>query len=141
MTKDVLVSVSGTQFSTVSSEEPVEVVTNGSYFKKNNKHYVMYEEIIDGMNIMTKNTLKFDDSAFNLIRNGAINTNMLFEENKRNITSYNTPFGSLSIGIDASRIDVQESTDEIKVDIDYSIDVNCEHLADSKITLSVKPVK
>lgn len=141
MTKDVLVSVTGTQFSMANTDEPVEIVTNGSYYKKNNKHYVMYDELIDGMNVITKNTLKFDNNGFNLIRNGAINTNMLFEQNKRNITSYNTPFGSLSIGIDASKIDIVEEKEEIKVDIDYAIDVNCEHLADCKITLSVKSMK
>lgn len=141
MTKDVLVTVTGTQFSMSNTDEPVEIVTTGSYYKKNNKHYVLYDELIDGSNVVTNNTLKFDETAFNLIRNGAINTNMLFEENKRNITSYNTPFGSLSIGIDASKIDLVEEKEEIKVDIDYSIDVNCEHLADCKIKLSVKSKK
>ncbi len=141
MTKDVLISVTGTQFSNANTDEAVEVITNGTYFKKNNKHYVMYDELIDGMNIITKNTLKFNDTEFNLIRNGAVNTNMLFEENKRNITSYNTPFGSLSIGIDASKIEVKEADEEINVDIDYAIDINCEHLADSKISLSVKAVR
>lgn len=140
MTKDVLISVTGTQFSN-TPEEPVELVTSGSYFKKNNKHYVIYDELIEDMGITTKNTLKFDDSAFNLIRNGAVNTNMLFEENKRNITSYNTPFGSLSIGIDASKIDIKEEDERIDVDIDYAIDVNCEHLADCKIKLTVKSCK
>ena len=140
MTKDVLISVTGTQFSN-TPEEPVELITSGSYFKKNNKHYVIYDELIEDMGITTKNTLKFDDSAFNLIRNRAVNPNMLFEENKRNITSYNTPFGSLSIGIDASKIDIKEEDERIDVDIDYAIDVNCEHLADCKIKLTVKSCK
>lgn len=141
MTKDVLISVTGTQFSTENISEPVEIVTSGSYYKKNNKHYVIYDEIIDGTNVTTKNMLKFDDKGFNLIRTGDVNTNMVFEENKRSITNYTTPFGSLVIGLDASKIDVTENKEEIKVDIDYAIDVNYEHLADCKIKLSVKAVR
>lgn len=140
MTKDVLVSVSGLQFQ-ASETEPVEVITSGSYYKKNNKHYVKYDELIDGTNFMTKNMLKFDENGFNLIRSGVVSTNMLFEENKRNITSYNTPFGSFMVGIDASRIDIKEEDEQIDVDIDYAIDVNCEHLADCKIKLIVKSCK
>ena len=51
MTKDVLVSISGTQFADImQNEEPIEIVTNGNYYKKNNKHYVIYDEIIEGEN-------------------------------------------------------------------------------------------
>lgn len=139
MTKDVLVSISGTQFMNVTdTDEPIEIVTNGSYYKKNNKHYVIYDEIIEGVNGITKNTLKFDDNIFNLTRSGAINTSMIFEENKRNMTNYNTPFGTLTIGIDASSIEIEEKEEEINVNVDYAIDINYEYLADCKIALKIQ---
>lgn len=139
MTKDVLVSISGTQFMNVSeNDEPIEIVTNGSYYKKNKKHYVIYDEIIDGINGTTKNTLKFDDTIFNLTRSGAINTSMIFEENKRNMTNYNTPFGTLTVGIDASSIEIDEKEEEINVNVDYAIDINYEYLADCKIALKIQ---
>lgn len=139
MTKDVLVSVSGTQFmDALNSDTPIEIVTNGSYYYKNKKHYVIYDEIIEGIGGVTKNTLKFDDSFLNLTRSGAINTSMIFEENRRNMTNYNTPFGALTIGIDASKIDVFEEDREINVNVDYAIDVNYEHMADCKISLKIQ---
>lgn len=139
MTKDVLVSISGTQFMDAAvNDEPIEIVTNGNYYKKNNKHYVIYDEIIDGVNGVTKNTLKFDETFFNLTRSGAINTSMIFEENRRNMTNYNTPFGTLTIGIDASNIAIEETEEEINVNVDYAIDVNYEFLADCKIALKVQ---
>jgi len=139
MTKDVLVSISGTQFmQKTDDDEPIEVVTNGSYYKKNNKHYVIYDEIMDGVSGITKNTLKFDDSFFNLTRSGAINTSLIFEENKRNMTSYNTPYGALTIGIDASKIIIDEADEEINVSVDYAIDVNYEYMADCRIDLKIQ---
>jgi len=139
MTKDVLVSISGTQFMDMSeNDEPIEIVTNGSYYKKNKKHYVIYDEIIEGINGTTKNTLKFDENIFNLTRSGAINTSMIFEENRRNMTNYNTPFGTITVGIDASSITIDEKEEEINVNVDYAIDVNYEYLADCKIALKIQ---
>lgn len=140
MTKNVLVSITGTQFlDSQQSDEPIELVTNGTYYKKKNKHYVMYDEIIDGILGVTKNTLRFDEECFNLTRTGAVNSIMVFETKKRNITNYSTPFGSLTIGIDASNINIDETDEEINVAVDYAIDVNCEYLSDCKIVLKVQP--
>lgn len=139
MTKDVMVYIAGTQFNELNpQDEAIELVTRGTYYKKNNKHYVLYDELIEGVNGITKNTIKFDDDMFLLSRSGAINTSMLFEENKRNVTNYKTPFGNIVIGLDASNIDINENDDEIKVNVDYSIDANYEFLADCKIALKIK---
>ena len=40
------------------------------------------------------------------------------QKNKKNITYYNTPYGSLLVGIDAYRVDVQEISGEIKKGLD-----------------------
>lgn len=138
MTKDVVLSIVGMQFSERVDEEPIELVTRGSYYKKNNKHYVIYDEMIEGINGVTKNTVKFDDSAFYLSKSGAINTTMLFEEKKRNMTNYKTPFGNIVIGLDTSNISVEEDDSEIKVNVDYSIDANYEYLADCSISMKIQ---
>ena len=44
MTKDVIVTISGLQFAQETETEPVEIVTAGSYYKKNGKHYIIYDE-------------------------------------------------------------------------------------------------
>ena len=137
MTKDVLISVSGIQFGPDVNGEKVEVITKGNYYKKNNKHYLLYDEITEGIEGVTKNLVKFDDSAFQLTKSGVTNVNMLFEENKRNITNYITPFGNIMIGIDARSIEVKESKDQIRIRIDYALDVNYEHLANCEIRMDI----
>lgn len=138
MTKDVILNITGMQFTETSNDEPIELVTRGNYYKKNNKHYVIYDEMIEGVSGVTKNTIKFDDSMFHLTKTGAINTSMIFEENRRNITNYSTPFGSIVIGLDASNISVEELEEEIKVRVDYAIDANCEYLADCNISMKIQ---
>ena len=137
MTKDVMISVSGIQFGPDVDGEKVEVITKGNYYKKRTKHYLLYDEITEGIDGVTKNTVKFDDKAFQLTKSGVTNVNMLFEENKRNITNYITPFGSITIGIDAHNIEVTETEEQIRIRIDYALDVNYEHLADCEIRMDI----
>lgn len=139
MTKDVIVHIKGTQFNDMSpADEAIELVTRGTYYKKNNKHYVIYDEFIEGVSGVIKNTLKFDDDTFLLTRSGAINTTMMFEENKRNITNYKTPFGSVVIGINATCIDLTEEKELINANVEYSIDANYEFLSDCNISLQIE---
>lgn len=139
MTKDVLVTVKGTQLMSDGNDN-IEIIVPGNYYKKNNKHYVIYEEIVDGSSAITKNRLKFDDKNFNLVRTGAINVNMILEENKRNISSYMTPFGELTVGFDVKKIDIDETEDLINIGINYDLDVNYENLGNCRIEMAIKAV-
>lgn len=54
MTKDVLVSISGmhmgiTEPQPDEGDEPIEVVTPASYYCRNGKHYIIYDEVMEGM--------------------------------------------------------------------------------------------
>ncbi|HOO28439.1 MAG TPA: DUF1934 domain-containing protein [Lachnospiraceae bacterium] len=137
MTKDVIVSISGLQFGNDMENDKIEIITSGNYYKKNNKHYVLYEEITEGFEGVTKNIVKFDERVFNLTKSGITNVNMVFEKDKRSITNYITPYGNILVGIDANKIDVRESNEKIQINIDYALDVNYEHLADCKIHMDI----
>ena len=57
---------------------------------------------------------------------------------KKNVTYYYTPYGSLLIGIDATKLDVKEAEDSLEVTVDYALEVNYEHLADCTIVMKVQ---
>ena len=138
MTKDVLVTISGLQvIEQESGVEPVEIITAGDYYKKNDKHYVIYEEITEGFGQATKNRLKFSEHMLELSRSGLVNVHMIFQENKKNLTNYNTPFGQIIVGIDTKKIRIEEKPDNIIVDVDYALDINYEFLSDCHITVNI----
>ena len=56
MTNEVLVHVSGVQHE-VEGGEPVVLVTSGTYYYKNDKHFLLYEEIDDD-GMVSKNVIK-----------------------------------------------------------------------------------
>ncbi len=137
MTKDVLITVSGTQFGPDTDGDPVEIITGGTYYKRNGKHYLLYDELVDENHNVNKNRAKFNENMFTLTKSGITNTNMVFELNKKNLTNYITPFGALLIGIEATAINVQESEERITVQIDYGLDINYEHLANCQIRMEI----
>ena len=73
-----------------------------------------------------------------ITRRGVSNVHMMFEKNRKNVTYYYTPYGSLLIGIDAKSVDVQETENDIDVKVNYELEVNYEHMADCCITMNIK---
>ena len=43
------------------------------------------------------------------------------------------------VGIDTSDIRVEEEEQLLRVNVDYSLDINYEHVSDCSITVSVRP--
>ena len=85
-----------------------------------------------------KSTIKLAPDYMELIRRGSLSTHMVFETNKKNVTYYNTPFGSIPMGVDARKVSLQESEDEILAEIHYLLDMNYQHVADSTIHIEVR---
>ena len=63
---------------------------------------------------------------------------MPFEEKKKNMTYYNTPFGNLMIGLYTNRIQLEEKEEDIRIVVDYALDINYEFISDCVITIVVK---
>ncbi len=140
MTKDVLISIRGLQFSN-DEDDSLELVCGGTYYFKNNKHYVIYEEAVDDSAKPTKNTAIISDKKFELKKNGVISTQMTFEEKQKHMTYYETPVGNLIIGTNTSKVQVAESDDEISVHIKYALDINYEFMTDCEILFKVSAKK
>lgn len=144
MTKDVLVSISGMQMAINDGEsnddEPIEVLSPGTYYYKNGKHYVFFEEVAEGLQGVTKTQIKWKDSELlEVSKKGLSNVHMIFERNKKNRCYYDTPFGRLNLGIFMTDMLVDEKENYIHIQAEYSLDVNCEPLADCSIQIHICP--
>ena len=137
MTKDVLVKISGLQFAEDQDNGPVEIITTGNYYKKNGKHYILYDEVQEGFDGVTKSVIKVNDDFLDVTNKGVTNVHMLFEKNKKNMSYYNTPFGNLLVGINATDVKVNETEDNIDIKVDYKLEVNYEHLAECSISMNI----
>ena len=95
MTKEVLLAIKGLQFDGSSEDMEIETVAPAEYYKKNNSHYVIYEEASEGFQETTKNVIKFKENSLDLLKRGLVNVHMVFEQNKKNITTNSTPYGDI----------------------------------------------
>ncbi len=138
MTKDVIVSIRGLQFDNGEDGEKIESIQRGEYYIRNDSHYVVYEEVIEGMKTPVKNLIKFRPGEMHLSKRGALNVHMDFVENQKNLADYRTPFGSVVIGLEASRVAMEEEEKRVVVQVDYTLDVNYEYLADCKIHIDIR---
>ncbi|MCI9199308.1 MAG: DUF1934 domain-containing protein [Lachnospiraceae bacterium] len=139
MTKEVLLSLQGLQFDAVSADgDKIETITPAEYYKRNDSHYVIFEEAMEGFQEKTKNVIKFKENSLDLTKKGLVNVHMIFEENKKNMTNYATPYGNILIGIDARSVRLKEKEERIEVDVDYALEVNYEHFADCKIKMDIR---
>lgn len=140
MTKDVLVTIRGMQnLEEAGDPEEVELVAKGNYYFKNGHHFIFFDEMTEGISEPTKNSIKISAGSVEVKRKGAANVQMIFEENKKNLTYYATPFGNLQMGISATRIDLREEEENLDLCIDYALEINAEHAADCQIYVNVKP--
>lgn len=137
MTKEVLISIKGLQFDGDVDSNEIEVITKADYYKKNGKHYLLYEEVQEGMDGTVKNTLKFKEHYMDLLRQGANNVHMIFDEENKTLSNYETPYGDILIGIDTDSVKFTETEHRIRLDVEYSLEVNYEHLSDCKLQVDI----
>ncbi|MBQ2901084.1 MAG: DUF1934 domain-containing protein [Agathobacter sp.] len=138
MTKEVIVTICGLQNGPETDGEPIEMIVSGEYFYKNKKHYILYDEVMEGESQVTKNRIKISDGQMELTKSGVVNVHMVFEEKVKNITHYYTPYGSLMMGIDGKKVEIKESEHEMDIVVEYAMEMNQEFVADCNIRINVK---
>lgn len=137
MTKDVILSISGLQLDENGEDTNVETFTAAKYYKKDNSHFLIYEEVMEGYDEPTRNMIRFREDSLEITKKGLINVHMIFEENRKNMSCYSTPYGDIMVGIEAEDIRIKEEEKRINVQVDYALEVNYAHLADCKINMTV----
>lgn len=139
MNKDVLIHVRGLQMmETDDAQDPIEIVVPGQYYFRNGSHYLRYEEMLDDTAETTVNYIKMSPNGVEVRKQGQVNVHMVFEEGKKNKTFYNTPYGTLQMGISATGLELKESEDGIQMKVDYALDMNEEHVADCYLTVQAQ---
>lgn len=139
MTKDIILTISGLHDNEGETDAPIETITPGQYFFKNGKHYVVYDEILEGLEGSLKSTIKFSEKEVELIRNGAATARMVFQPGRENQMLYQTPMGPLSISLYTEEIDAKIEEEKIHLKIDYSLKTEGVVVSESLVHIEVCP--
>ncbi len=140
MDKEVLIHVSGLQTIDAEGEqEPIEIVVPGEYYFRNGSHYLRYEEIMEDFTEPTINYIKISPKGMEVRKKGVVNVHMVFEQGKKNMTYYTTPYGTIEMGIAATNLNLEEGDSSLNMKVDYALDMNQEHVADCYLAIKAQP--
>ncbi|MBQ7919595.1 MAG: DUF1934 domain-containing protein [Lachnospiraceae bacterium] len=139
MTKDVKIIVLGHHDNGDGDVGTIRTTSLGQYFEKSGSCYLLYEEEQEGFDKPVKNRVKYKKGYMELVKTGLINSRMVFEEGKTIMTSYNSPYGEMLMGVNTSSMRITEREDLIRIEVDYSLEVDERPMSKSKITIKIKP--
>lgn len=136
--RDVIISITGVQNDPNGDRDSVELVTAGKYGFENGESRFTYEESeLTGLN-GTRTTFTISPMGVVLRREGSLNSEMVFQQGRKNYFLYETPFGSATMGVDTRRIDMSLGEHGGSLELDYNIDFNHTPMGRNKFKINVK---
>ena len=121
MKQVVVLSIRGSQRYENQEPEIIELVTEGTLTPHEGGNYtVRYQESeLTGLE-GTQTTIQVESGSVTILREGQVNSQMVFEEGRRHLSMYNTPYGARAIGVNTRRMKVVPGT----IEIDYALEVD-----------------
>ena len=125
MTDNVIISIKGKQLYTDAGADEMELVTAGELRREGEGRYtISYQETeLTGLE-GTTTVVQVDGPRVTLLREGSINSQMVFEEGQRHLSMYETPYGSLSVGVHTHRMRSTLGEGGGDLEIDYAIEID-----------------
>ncbi len=141
MTKDVLITISGTQLEAGvegAEYENIEVVSPATYYFKDGLHYIFYEEVHEGVAGVTKNKITLVENDYlEIVKKGVANSHMRFDCKNEHISVYETPFGNMQMGVETQILESKLDDEEMKIKVSYALAINCEAYAQCEINMKI----
>ena len=111
MENNVIISIQGKQSFEAQDDDTIELVTEGCLEP-------------DGDDGYTLSTFQIERDRVTLLRVGEVNSQMVFEEGRRHLSMYDTPYGALSVGINTRKMRAELDARGGSIEIDYAIEID-----------------
>ena len=123
MHDNVIISIKGKQVNENGPDE-MELVTEGRLICNDKGVLVSYQESeLTGLQ-GTTTMLRINGPVVTLLREGTVNSQMVFEAGRRHLSMYETPYGSMSVGINTRRVKNTIGETGGDLEIDYAIEID-----------------
>ena len=137
MKENAVIKISGLQ-EVEGTKDNVELLAAGKHYIRNNKHYILYENIEDDSEEKTSNIIKFNDEMVEIIRRGAIEGRLLLEQNAMRQSVYSTPMGDMVVEVLTEKVDVEEQIrGDVNLKVKYQIHIDGNKISDNELEINV----
>ena len=124
MEKDVIISIKGTQKYENADQDVIELVTEGRLEREGGSYTLSYQESeLTGLE-GTLTTFQIEPERVTLLRVGEYNSQMVFEEGRRHMAMYNTPYGAMTVGVNTRHLLAELDDQGGDIEIDYAIEID-----------------
>lgn len=124
MEKTVVISVKGMQKYENVAPDVVELVTEGKLSRAGSTYTITYEESeVTGME-GTVTTILVEGEQVTMMRLGEFSAQMVFQEGRRHLSMYNTPYGTMEIGVNTHHLLAEIDDQGGDIEVDYAIEVD-----------------
>ena len=138
MEKEVVISIKGMQQYEGALPDAVELVTAGRLARDGTGYTLSYQESeltgLDG----TLTTIQVDGEQVTLMRVGEFNSQLVFQEGRRHLSVYNTPYGAMSVGVNTRHLLAELSDRGGDIEVDYFIEIDHALAGRNVFRISVK---
>lgn len=138
MKKDVLIKIKGTQL-TDGDRDVVEVLTTGSFCRRDKSYYIIYDESEATGFEGAKTVLRYEpaESRVTMSRTGTTKSRLVIEKGRRHQCSYDTGYGSLMVGVLGSSLRSTLSDEGGSISFGYSLDINTALTSENTVDILV----
>ena len=137
----VMLSIRGEQYFDDVDPDSTELMTEGTMTMLDGQIRLSYKESeLTGME-GTNTTFIVEGKRVTLLRTGAVNSQMIFEEGEQHTSLYETPFGELTVDIQTSKLLHNLSERGGLMEIKYSIAVEHTVTGRNCFKIRVRPRK
>lgn len=137
MEKTVIISIKGTQEYENAPPDTMELVTQGWLQQDGAGGFTLsYQESeVTGLE-GTLTTFQVEAERVTLMRFGEYNSQMVFQEGRRHLSMYDTPYGSMAIGVNTHRLRAELDERGGDIEIDYNLEID--HTVAGRNTFQIK---
>ena len=125
MENNVIISIQGKQSFQAQEDDTIELVTEGCLSPDGDGSYTLsYQESpLTGLE-GTLTTIQVEGEQVTLMRVGEFNSQMVFQEGRRHMSMYNTPYGAMTIGVNTRHLLAELDDQGGEIEIDYAIEID-----------------
>jgi uncharacterized beta-barrel protein YwiB (DUF1934 family) len=119
------------------NDDPIEVINVGSYSIVNGKEYIKYEETIEGQSKKCSGLIKIAGNTVEITKKGNVTAHLSFVPGEKTMTFYETPYGSLYLGVFARCVEMERTEDKLSIHIEYALELNYEQISECKVDIEI----
>ena len=137
--KKVLISIKGSQRYDDNESDSIELITDGEYLysESGETTFTYMESELTGLE-GTRTSFTVSPNTVTMLREGKLNSRMIFEEGKKHIFLYDTPFGAATMGVNTHHLASELGEKGGEMEIDYILDFEHAVIGHNKFKINIR---